>query len=137
MNEPCEVLPHERRWGMLAHLLTFAGAVLPLGNLIVPLGIGFLRRDSAFVRFHARSAFRFQVSIMAYEALAVALALLATGAIRNGMLEQSAVTVAVVTSVALYGLAVLIGWVALVVHASIRAQAGHWYRYPFLLWFFK
>ena len=136
-GESVEVLPYERRWGMLAHLLTFVGAVVPLGNLIVPLGVGFLRRESAFVRYHARESFRFQVSFMAYEALAVILALLATGAIRTGMLEPSAVTVAVVTSAVLYGLLVLFGWVVLVVHASIRAQASHWYHYPFLLWFLR
>ena len=96
---------------MLAHLATFSGLVIPLGNLLAPVVVGLVKRESAYVRYHARSALMFQLSFLLYEAVSALLAL--------------------------YALAMLIAWVGLVVHAAIRARAGVVYQYPFVLRFLK
>ena len=122
---------------MLAHLATFCGLVIPLGNLFAPVVVGLVKRESAYVRYHARCALMFQLSFLLYEAISVLLALAVIGGIRNGALEGSFLLQVMLVLLALYALAVLIAWVGLVLHAAIRARAGAVYQYPFVLRFLK
>ena len=137
MMETQEAVSEERKWAMLAHLATFSGLVIPLGNLLAPVVVGLVKRESAYVRYHARSALMFQISFLLYEAVSVVLALVVIGGIRNEALERSFLLQVLLVLLALYALAVLIGWVALVLHAAIRARAGVTYQYPFVLRFLK
>ena len=52
----------ERTWGMWAHLGVLCGYVVPLGQLLLPLLVGALKM-SPYVRYHAREAFNFQLSV--------------------------------------------------------------------------
>ena len=137
MTQVQEPVSDERTWAMLAHLVTFSGVVVPLGNLFAPVVVGLVKRESAYVRYHARSALMFQLSFLLYEAVSVLLALAVIGGIRNGALEWSLLLQVMLVLLALYALAVLIGWVGLVLHAAIRARAGVLYQYPFVLRFLK
>lgn len=60
-----ELSAEEKTWGMLAHLLSFLGAVgVPFGSLIGPAIAYFLHKDkSKFVRFHALQSFAFQLCL--------------------------------------------------------------------------
>ena len=137
MTQESETVSGERIWAMLAHLATFSGFVIPLGNLFAPVVVGLVKRESAYVRHHVRSALMFQLSFLLYEAVSVLLALAVIGGIRNGALEWSLLLQVMLVVLALYALAVLIGWVGLVLHAAIRARAGAVYQYPFVLRFLK
>ena len=53
---------HETTWVMCAHLGVLSGYVVPFGHLILPLLVGVLNR-SAYVRYHAREAFNFQLTV--------------------------------------------------------------------------
>ena len=118
-----EAVRGERTWAMLAHLLTFSGLVVPFGNLVAPVVVGLVKRRSAYVRYHARSAFTFQVGFLLYEAVALLAALAAMKGRWNAFL---------VAFVGLFALVVLIGWVVLVLHAAIRARSGVCCSYPFV-----
>ncbi len=64
-----EQLPEEdkRLWGMLAHLSTFLGAVIPVGNIIAPLIImSYYQNKSKFVSSQAKEALNFQISLLIY-----------------------------------------------------------------------
>ena len=122
---------------MLAHLATFSGLVIPLGNLLAPVVVGLVKRESAYVRYHARSALMFQLSFLLYEVVSALLALAVISGIRNRALEWSLLLQVMLVLLALCALAMLIAWVGLVVHAAIRARAGVVYQYPFVLRFLK
>ena len=47
-----DLTPEEKTWGMLAHLLTFSGFLIPLGSVIAPLVVGVLKKG---LRFRAAS----------------------------------------------------------------------------------
>ena len=72
---------------MLAHLVTFSGLVVPLGNLFAPVVVGLVKRESAYVRYHARSALMFQLSFLLYEAISALLALASSAAFGMGRLN--------------------------------------------------
>ena len=52
----------ETSWAMWAHLGVLSGYVVPFGHLILPLLVGVLNK-SAYVRYHAREAFNFQLTV--------------------------------------------------------------------------
>lgn len=113
---------------MLAHLLTFMGAVVPLGNLASPLVVGLLMRNSGFVRSHARSAFVFQLSVVIY-----LVALVVLGLAVGGLPGTSAALGLILAAVA----GVALADVALTIRGAMRARAGLGYRYPLTLWFLR
>ena len=108
----------ERTFGMLCHLLAFAGLVLPAGgNILGPLILWLVQKDrSAFVDDQGRESVNFQITV----------------------------TIAVLVSLALFWLfcigvllaiAVSIGSIVFVVIAAVQANDGVAYRYPFCLRF--
>ena len=104
----------ERNWGLIAHLSSFAGFVIPFGNVLGPLVVMLTKREtSAFVEDQARESLNFQITI-----------LLAT-------------IVAAVSLIALVGFlllpAVMLWWLVGTIMASVKASNGEWYRYPYTL----
>ena len=68
-----EPTAEEKTWGMLAHLSAFGGFIVPLGNLVAPVAVGVVKKDSAYVRRHAWASFNFQLSLMVHTAIAAGL----------------------------------------------------------------
>ena len=96
---------------MLCHLVTFAGCVVPLGNILAPLGVWWAKRDThPLVRDQGLEAVNFQISMTLY-------------LIGAGLL-----------SIVLIGLPVLLGLIVfdfvITVVAMLRALDGSAYRYP-------
>jgi len=57
----------DEQWSLFAHLASFAGYLLPLGNIVGPLAIWLSKRnDSAFVDRHGAAALNFQISLTIY-----------------------------------------------------------------------
>lgn len=105
----------ERMWGMLCHLSTFSGYLIPFGNILGPLVIWLIKKDEyAFVDDQGKEALNFQISIMIY---ATVLALTIIG-------------------IPLAILALIFGIVMTVV-AAIKANGGEYYRYPLTIRFVK
>ncbi len=58
------VSAEEKQWGMFAHLASLAGIIIPLGNLLGPLIVWLVKKDSSpFVRNAAAGAFNFSITM--------------------------------------------------------------------------
>jgi Uncharacterized protein conserved in bacteria len=104
----------ERTWAIAAHLATFAGYVIPFGNVIAPLVIYLMKREeSSFVADQAKESLNFQISVMLLALVGLLLSFIGIGV--------------------LLLVAVAIAEVVLAIVAAIQAGEGKRYRYPFTL----
>ena len=70
----------ENNWGMFAHLSTFAGYVIPFGNIVGPIVIWQMKKsESNYVSDHAKQALNFQISITIWLIISVVLCLVFIG----------------------------------------------------------
>ncbi len=104
----------DRTWGLLAHLAAFAFFICPLGNVIGPLIVWLVKRDtSEFVADQAREALNFNISMVIAGVICGLLVFVFIGI--------------------LLGVALFIFWLASTIIAGIKAGEGLRYRYPFTL----
>ena len=96
---------------MFCHLASFAGFLIPLGNIIGPLVVWLLKRqDSPYIDHHGREALNFQISLILY-------------------LIASAILIIVLIGILLL-IVVGVAGIVFTVIAAIRASEGVEYRYP-------
>jgi uncharacterized Tic20 family protein len=108
----------ERMWGMLCHLVAFAGYFVPFGNIIGPLVIWLIKREQyPFVEDQGKESLNFQISMSIYFVVSFILIYVIIG---------------IITTIGL-----LIAQVVLIIMASIRANEGQQYRYPVTIRFIK
>ena len=104
----------ERTFGMLAHLLALAGYAIPFGNVVGPLVIWLIKKDEMpFVDDQGKEAVNFQISITIYTVVCVLLFFL------------------VVPILLAFGLGIVN--LVLIIVATIKANDGVAYRYPYNL----
>ncbi len=104
----------EKMWGMLCHLSALAGFVIPFGNIIAPLVIWMLKKDEfPHVDDQGKESLNFQISLTIYVIVGAILVLIAIGFL-------------ILLFLAVYGL-------VMIVIASIKANEGVKYRYPFTI----
>lgn len=111
-----------RTWTMLCHLSALAGFVLPAaGHIVGPLIVWLLKRDdSKEIDEHGKESLNFQISMFIYTAVVgVVCFLLMFLLIGFLLLPLFAV---------LY-----VADVVLVIIASLKANNGEFYRYPFTI----
>lgn len=108
----------ERMWGMFCHLSGLAGFLIPFGNIIGPLIVYSLKKDEyPFVKDQGRESLNFQISSTIYILISVVAVLFIIG----------------IFFLLIVPLVVLI----LTVIASVKANEGEYYRYPFTIEFIK
>lgn len=101
----------ERMWAMLCHISTFAGFVVPFGNIIGPLVIWMIKKDEfPLVADQGKEALNFQISMAIY-------------------LIISAILIIVVIGIPMLILLGIFDLIATVV-AAIKANEGVKFRYP-------
>ncbi|MDX6251014.1 MAG: uncharacterized protein QOF10_4374 [Kribbellaceae bacterium] len=106
----------ERTWAIVAHIGTLVAAWLAMGFLC-PLAIWLIFRNrSEFVRRHALESLNFQISLLIYTAVAIALVLITFGL---GILI-------VIPLIIIGGIAALV----VIILATLAAANGQEYRYP-------
>ena len=106
----------ERMWGMFCHLSALSGFVIPFGNVIGPLIIYSLKKDEyALVADQGKESINFQISILIY-------------------LMISAVSLLLLVGILFLMIVPLFAFIFTVV-ASVRANDGERYRYPFCIHF--
>ncbi|MCA1029662.1 DUF4870 domain-containing protein [Bacillus timonensis] len=119
MNETYENLTSDDRlWGMLSHIGAFLGCFIPFGNVLAPLVVYFMKKEtSPYVTEHAKESLNFQISVTIYGIISGILALVFIG----------------------FFLLLALGIFALVVMilAGIKANEGKMYRYPLCIRFIK
>lgn len=109
----------EKTNGMLCHLLAFSGLIgLPFGNILGPLIIWLIKKnESEFVDACGKASLNFQISLTIY-------------AFISGLL--------VLVFVGIIGLVILfILMIVCVIKASIKANEGEFYEYPYTIKFIK
>jgi len=101
----------ERQWAMFAHLSALVGVIIPLGSIIGPLVIWLIKKDTMpFVNDQGKEALNFNITV------------------------AIAAIVGWILCFILIGFLVLaIGWLVFVIIATIKANEGTTYRYPFTL----
>lgn len=111
---PPEPNKEDRTWAMVAHLSGLAGYVIPLGNIVGPLVILILKRESSlFVEDQAKEALNAQLSVTLYVMIALVLLFVLIGFVLLPFL--------------------LIADLILIIVAAVAANEGRRYRYPLIL----
>ncbi len=103
--------PQEKTMAMLCHLLALAGLVIPFGNILGPLIVWLMKKDtSELVNDQGKESLNFQISFTIYGFVAAILSLIVIG-----------IPIAI---------ALVVFWAVMVIMASIKANEGERYRYP-------
>jgi len=108
----------DKQRGMLAHIGTFLGAIVPFGNIIVPLILmSTYKGKSAFVVEHSKESLNFQISLLIYYTIA-------------------AVSLFVLIGFLLLPLIFILSVVYTII-AGVAANEGKDYKYPLTIRFVK
>lgn len=108
----------ERLWGMLCHLISFSGYLIPFGSVIGPLIIWLIKKDEMpFVDDQGKESLNFQLTMMIAVIVSAILMLVLIGFLMLGVL--------------------IIFQIVVVIMASIKANDGIKYRYPYTIRFIK
>lgn len=109
-----EMTQEQKTWGMIAHLSSLAGLIIPLGNVIGPLVVWLIKKDTMpFVDDQGKEALNFNITVF-------------IAAVVSGLLTLILIGFLLLLVVGL-------GWLVLTVMAGIKANEGNTYRYPFTL----
>jgi uncharacterized Tic20 family protein len=109
-----ETNPDARMFGMLAHISSLAGFIIPFGNVIGPLVIWMMKKDQhPFVNDQGKESLNFQITATIAILIAVATICIGIG----------------IVLAPLVGIAVAV----MSIIAGIKANEGIPYRYPFTL----
>lgn len=105
-------------WGMLCHLLAFSGYMIPFGSVLDPLVIWMIKKDEMpFVEDQGKESLNFQLTML--------IAVIVSG-------------ILVFVLIGIPMLAVLIIFqIVVIIVASIKANEGVKYRYPYTIRFIK
>ncbi|WP_242691253.1 DUF4870 domain-containing protein [Lysobacter enzymogenes] len=109
-----DISQDEKTWGMLAHLSTLVGLIVPFGTILGPLVVWLIKKDTMpFVADQGKEALNFNITVI-------------IGMIIGGILTLVLIGVLVM-------IAVGIAWLVLTIMAALAANKGETYRYPFTL----
>jgi uncharacterized Tic20 family protein len=109
-----ETNPDARMFGMLAHISSLAGLVIPFGNIIGPLIIWLMKKDQySFVNDQGKESLNFQITVTIAAVIA-------------------GLTICIGIGVFLLPLVLLAGAIMAII-AGIKANEGVAYRYPFTI----
>ncbi len=106
----------ERTWGIAAHVGVFVAVWVAMGFLAPLIVLLVKGNDSAFVRRHSVESLNFQISVLIYAAVAFVAALATLG-------------IGLIVIVPL-GIIAGIGYLVVIILATIKAANGEDYRYP-------
>jgi uncharacterized protein len=108
----------ERTWGMLCHLLALSGFLVPFGSIIGPLIIWLIKKDEMeFVNDQGKESINFQLTMLIAFIISAILMLILIGFVLMIILAIFDVVVIII--------------------ASIKANDGIRYRYPYAIRFLK
>lgn len=104
----------ERNWAMGCHLASFAGFLIPFGNIIGPLVVWLVKKEEfPMVADHGKEALNFQITV-------------ALIGILFAILIIVFISILLLPALAIY-------WIVFTIIATMKANEGESYRYPFTL----
>lgn len=111
---PLVIASEDRTLAALTHLSGFAGYIVPLGGVIVPIVIWAVKQDSPVISSIAKQALLLNVIVFL---------IIATTALLW-------ITIILIPAVVLLWIVLSIGAIALPIIGAIKANQGTYYRYP-------
>ena len=116
MSDEQELLPKPsqevRQWAMFCHLSALLGIWIPFGNLIGPLILWQMKRESdPFIDAQGKEALNFQITVAIVTAICILLMLVIVGFFLYGLVTIAALVLAII--------------------GGVKANEGFPYRYPF------
>ena len=109
---------NERQWGMFVHLAVFAGAVIPLGGLIVPIVLWQVKKDEyPSVDIHGRNLMNGMITAFIYAVIGAILLIVWIG-----------VLVLIPLAICTFVFPII---------AALKANDGVIWKYPFAIEFFS
>ena len=119
---------NDKNYSSITHLSGFTGWFFPFGNIIAPLILWIARKnDSTYIDVHGKAAVNFQLSLILYCFLLAILILPIT--ILTLGLGLIAIIIGIIPAIILK--------IVLIISASIKANNGEYYDYPFTIEFIK
>ncbi|WP_339474731.1 DUF4870 domain-containing protein [Pseudomonas fluorescens] len=101
-----------RQWAMFCHLSALLGIWIPFGNLIGPLILWQMKRESdPFIDAQGKEALNFQITVAIVTAICILLMLVIVGFFLYGLVTIAALVLAII--------------------GGVKANEGFPYRYPF------
>ncbi len=117
-TSPTSVPKAECDWTLGMHLSTFSGGIFPAGNILGPLIIWMIKRDTMpFLSQEAKNCINFQISMTIYLIISTILCLFFVGFF--------------------FIFVIVVLDLVCTIQAAIRGSAGKSYRYPFTIQFIK
>ncbi len=109
-----DISQDEKTWGMLAHLSSLSGLIIPFGTILGPLVVWLIKKDTMpFVADQGKEALNFNITVF--------IALVISG----------------ILTLVLIGLVLMVvvglAWLILTIMAALAANKGETYRYPWTL----
>lgn len=132
-----------RTWGMLCHLSALAMLIFSWGAIVGPLVVWLIKRnESSFIDENGKESLNFQITIFLISViLGIAIGLLFAGGVAMGAIWGNPFSFAGGMAggfgvLGLLGIVRLVDFI-LVIVASVQANKGISYRYPFNIRFIK
>lgn len=120
--------PEARTWGILCHVASIGGFLVPFGNILGPLIIWLIKKEEdPYIDAQGKESLNFQISITIYWTILFLLFIIAALILRNFSV--------LLVWLALLGFVVTV--VILVILGSVQASKGNIYRYPFTIRFLR
>jgi uncharacterized protein len=120
------ITEEQKTWGMLAHLLSLSGFLVPLGSVIAPLVVWLIKKDTMpFVEDQGKESLNFQISMLIVSLIVGVVAVI-----------TSCIAIGIVIGL-LGGLGLMIVELIFVIQAGMAANKGIAYRYPYTWRFIK
>jgi hypothetical protein len=122
------ITQNDKNYSAITHLSSFAGWVFPFGNIIAPLILWLAKKnESTYIDIHGKAAVNFQLSLMLYCFLLALLIIPIT------IFTLGLGLIALLLSI----VPILVLIIVLIISASIKANNGEYYNYPFTIEFIK
>ena len=113
-----EPTPEERQWALFTHLSALIGFVIPFGNVIAPLVLWLIKKDTLpYANSQGKEAVNFNITIAIAAVVSTILCLVVVGVFLL--------------------FALFIVWLVFVVIATVNASNGVAYRYPMTIRFIQ
>jgi len=101
----------QKMWAWLCHLIALAGFIIPLGNIIGPLVIWLIKKDTMpLVNENGKESLNFQISMTIYSIVAAVLIVVVIGIVLLPVLA--------------------IANIVLIIIATVTVSKGQPYKYP-------
>ena len=115
-----EMTQEQKTWGMIAHLSSLSGLIIPLGNVIGPLVVWLIKKDTMpFVADQAKEALNFSITLSIIGAALLAIT----------VMSLFLAAILTIPLLAVVGIVAII----LIIIAAVKANDGVAYRYPLTL----